>query len=269
MSAADKAALVDTVYGTSLYARTATGTKRIVDGREIVLYGDSAVGTGLLTLHTADTAVGAILTHGCALIMVRAFNNNAGGVVDKVDDTVGALTNADATADTLLGVNACYAVLNSDSILRTYSYAIAVAKTSIGTGLVTAVRHICGKAGLNTAYEVVLSLNHAAGTVAGYESNLFYNVCRLNTEDSGDLLSGTVTAGNTEVGLVGGLFCKGLCIAVASAEAARAAVSAGQTVTDSYRGLVLFDTEEHTRKCKKNRTYYCNTQKKKGRNKNR
>ena len=269
MSAADKAALVNTVYGTSLYTRTASGTERVVDGREIVLNGDSAVGTGLLTLHTADTAVGAILAHRCALIVVGAFNDNARGVVEKVDDAVGTLTNADAAADTLLGINACNAVLNSDSILRTYRNAVAVAKTSIGTGLVAAVCHICGKAGFYTAYELVLSFNHAAGTVAGYEGNLFYNVCRLNAEDSGDLLSGTVTAGNTEVGLVGGLFCKSLCIAVTSAEAARTAVCTGEAVTDSYRGLVLLDTEEHTRKSEKDRTYYCNTQKKKGRNKNR
>ena len=85
---ADEAAFVDAMYGTNLYACAAAGAKIVVDGRKVVLYGDSAVGTGLLALHTADTSVLAVLTYVCALIVVRALNDNTLGIVDKVDDTV-------------------------------------------------------------------------------------------------------------------------------------------------------------------------------------
>ena len=244
MSSADEVALVDTMNGTSLNAGATACAKVVVDGREIILYGDSAVRTGLLTLHTADTAVGAILTGVNTLILVGALNNNAGGVIDEVDDTVGTLAYADAAADTLSGINLCYAIVDGDSALRTNYRAVAVAEAGEGTVLVTAVCHICGTAGL-VALVVALSGSCVTGAVAGNVSNLFYNVLSINTEDSGDLLSGGVTAGNTEVGLVGSLFGQSLCIAVTARVSAGAAVGAGQTVTDSEGGLVLLNSEEY------------------------
>ena len=57
MSSANKVTLVDAVYGTSLGACAAAGTEIVINGREVVLYGDSTLRTGLLALHTADTAV--------------------------------------------------------------------------------------------------------------------------------------------------------------------------------------------------------------------
>ena len=244
MSSADEVALVDTMLGTYLYAGATAGAEVIVDGREIILYGDSATGTGLLTLHTADTAVGAILTGENTLILVGALNNNAGGVIDEVDDTVGALAYADAAADTLSGINLCYTVIDGDSVLRTNHSAVAVAEAGEGTELVTAVRHICGTAGL-VSLVVALSGGSLTGAVAGNVSNLFYNVSSLNAEDSGDLLCGIVTAGDTEVGLVGSLFGQSLCVAVAARVSAGATVGAGQTVTDSEGGLVLLNSEEY------------------------
>ena len=244
MSAADEVALVDAMYRTSLNAGATAGAKVVVDGREIILNGDSAVGTGLLTLHTADTAVGAILTGVSTLILVGALNNNTGGVIDEVDDTVGALAYADATADTLSGINLCYAVVDGDSTLGTNYRAVTVAEAGEGTVLITAVCHICGTAGL-VALVVALSGSCLTGAVAGNVSNLFYNVLSVNTEDSGDLLSGGVTAGNTEVSLVGSLFGESLCVAVTSRVSAGATVGAGQTVTDSEGGLVLLNSEEH------------------------
>ena len=77
MRAADKVAKMDTMHGAYLRTRTASGTKVIVDRSKIVLYGNSTVGTGLLTLHTADTAVRAGGAGLCALIVVRAFYNYA------------------------------------------------------------------------------------------------------------------------------------------------------------------------------------------------
>ena len=70
MRSADEVALVNAVYGTYLNTCAASGAKRVVDSSEIILHSDRAVRTGLLTLHTTDTAVGAILTYVCALIVI-------------------------------------------------------------------------------------------------------------------------------------------------------------------------------------------------------
>ena len=263
---ADEAAFVDAMYGTNLYACAAAGAKIVVDGRKVVLYGDSAVGTGLLALHTADTSVLAVLTYVCALIVVRALNDNTLGIVDKVDDTVGALSYTDTAADTLLGVNSGNAVLNFDSVLRTNNSAVTVAKTSIGAESVAAVRHISGEAGL-VALVVVSLFNNVASAVAGNVCNLLYNVGRLNSEDSRNFLSGTVTAGNTEVSLVGNLFCKSLSIAVTSRVAARSTVCTGEAVTDRYSGLILFNTEEDAGNSKKNCAHNADAEENQGRNK--
>ena len=267
MCAANEVALVDTMDGTYLYARATAGAEVVIDGREIVLYGDSTLRTGLLTFHTADTAVGAVLTYVCTLVIVGALDNHAYGVVEKVDDTVGALAYADTASDTLLRINASHAVLYGDSVLRADFSTVSVAEAGEGAELVTAVRHVGGAAGL-VSLIVVLLLVDFAGTVAGYECNLFNNVLSGNAEHSRDLLSGAVTAGNTEVSLVGRLFCKSLCIAVTAGVAASTAVSTGETVTDSNGSLVLLHAEENARESKESSTYDSNTNENEGRNKN-
>ena len=267
MSAADEVALVDTVNGTNLCTSATAGTKIVVDSGEIVLDGDSTLGTGLLTLHTADTTVGAILTGESTLILVGALNDNAGGVVDEVDDTVGALAYTDATADTLAGVNVSYAVFNGNSLLGTNSCTVAVAKACEGAVLVTAVSHVGGKAGLVTLV-VALSGCSVARTVAGNECNLLNNVLCLNAEDGRDILCGAVATGHTEVGLVGRLFSKSFSIAVASGVTARATVSTGQAVTDSNSGLVLLDSKEYACQGEQSGTHDSDADEDEGRNKN-
>ena len=200
--------------------------------------------TGFLTLHTADTAVFAVLTCLSALIVIGALYYNADSIVYKMDNTVGTLSYTDAATDTLLRVNTCNAVLDLDSVLGTNCRAVAVAKTSVVADSVTAVSHVSGKTGL-VALVFVFLFYYVASAVAGYESNLFYNVLCLKSENGCDLLGSAVTAGNTEVGFACYLVSKSLCIAVASGVAASAAVSAGKTVTDSESGFILFDSEEH------------------------
>ena len=252
VSTADKTALVDTVYGTNLNARATSGTEIVVDGSEVILNGDRAVRTGLLTLHTADTAVGAVLAHVCALVVVGAFNDHAYGIVEKMDNAVGTLAYANATADTLLGIDASYVILNGNGVLRADLGTVSVAEAGEGAELVAAVRHICGTAGLLSLVVVLLQVD-AAGTVAGYECNLLNDVLCLNAEDGCDILCGSVTAGNTEIGLVGGLFRKSLCISVTSGVAASSAVCTGQTVTDSNCSLVLLYCKERGGNRKKHR----------------
>ena len=69
MCSTDEVALVYAVHGTYLSTLSATGAEVVVYGRKIVVDGDCAVRTGLLTFHTADTAVGAELTCHSTLIV--------------------------------------------------------------------------------------------------------------------------------------------------------------------------------------------------------
>ena len=69
MRSADKVADMDTVNGANLRTLTASRAKLVVDNRKIVLNGNCTVGTGLLALHTADTAVRASRAGLCALLV--------------------------------------------------------------------------------------------------------------------------------------------------------------------------------------------------------
>ena len=262
MRSADEVTLVDAMHGTNCRTLTASGAEGVVDGSEVIDNLDSTVRTGLLTLHTADTAVGAELSCHGALVVVGAFDYHTGGILDKVDNAVGTLSYADATADTLSGVNSCYTVLHGDSILGTSHSTVAVAETRVVTYLVTAVNHVCGETGL-VSLVLELSVGHVAGAVARNVSDLLDNVCRLNAEDSGDLLSGRVATGHAEVGGLGSLVGESLGIAVTAGEATRTAVCTGEALTDSYSGLILLHRKEYCGEGEK----YCaeerNTEKKK------
>lgn len=137
--AADETALVNTMNRANLNALCTTCAKRIINGREVVNHSNSTVGTGLLALHTTDTAVGASLSCNGALIVVRAFYHNSGGIVDEVDDAVGTFANTDATTDTLAGVYVSDAILDGNSILGTYSRTVTIAKAGKIARLVTTI----------------------------------------------------------------------------------------------------------------------------------
>ena len=267
MCAANEVALVDTMDGTYLYARATAGAEVVIDGREIVLYGDSTLRTGLLTLHTADTAVGAVLTYVSALIVVRALYHNAGGIVDEVDDAVRTFSHADTAADTLTGIDLSYLVLDGDSVLRTNLSAVAVTKTCEGTELVAAVRHISGAAALETA-ELISSLYSLTGAVAGNVSNLLNYVLSLNAENGCDALSSGVTSGHAEVGRGGSALGESFSVAVTARVAAGATVSAGESVTDSGELLIFLDTKEVIGKGKKYSANERNTEEDSNRNNN-
>ena len=89
MSSADKVPLVDTMNGANLCTLTASGTKIVVYGCEIVNHGDSTVGTALLALAASDTTVGTYLAHLGALLVVGALYYGTGGVLYHLDDAVG------------------------------------------------------------------------------------------------------------------------------------------------------------------------------------
>ena len=157
-----------------------------------------------------------------------------------MNDAVGTLSYTDSATDTLSGVDSCYTILDGYCILGTNLHAVAVSKTSIVAESIAAICHICGETGLVTLILEFL-FYYIASAVTSNVSNLFNYVYRLNTKDGGDFSCGTVTAGDTEVGLVGRLVRQGLGIAVTSGISARATVCAGKTVTDSYCSFVFLD----------------------------
>ena len=59
MRAADKVALVDTVYGADLGTSAAARALRVVYRCKVIHYVDGIVRTGLLALFAGDTAIGA------------------------------------------------------------------------------------------------------------------------------------------------------------------------------------------------------------------
>ena len=213
MRAADKVAEVDTMHGASLRTRTASGTKVVVDRSKIVLNGNSTVGTGLLALHTADTAVRASRACLCTLVVVRAFYNDSCGVFDKVYDSVGTGACANATADTLGRLDLSNATLHGDSAIRAGGGAVTTAKTGIRTKLLARVEKVLDTAAVIAAV-LVLLLCRITRAVTGNVCNFLYNVLGLNAKDSRNAAGGAVAAGNAKVGRANCTLCKSLCISV-------------------------------------------------------
>ena len=181
MSAADEVALVYAVNGTYLDTSSAACAKVVIDSSKIVFYSDCSVGTGLLTLHTANTTVRAVFTCYSALIVVRALNNHASGVFDKVNDSVGTFASAYSAADTLAGIYSRNTVLNSYSVFRTNLNAVAVSKTSERTEFITAISEIGIQTGFVTDI-IVLFGRYVARAVTSDVSHLLDNVLSLKTE---------------------------------------------------------------------------------------
>ena len=105
MCAANKVAFVNAVNRTNLFALTATGANRIINNRKIVDNLNCTIRTSLLALHAANATVGTIFASLCSLCVVRTLNHYAGGIIDKMDNGVGAGTYANAASNTLAGIN--------------------------------------------------------------------------------------------------------------------------------------------------------------------
>ena len=139
----------------SLCALTATVAKRIIDHGKIVGNLDGTVGTNLLTLHTSDTTVGAVLASLRPLFPVGALHYHAGGIVGQMYNALGALTHTNTATDTLGVVDLCHSVVYGDRLLRANRSTVAAAKTSIGAKLIALIGRIEGMAGLLTLIVVL------------------------------------------------------------------------------------------------------------------
>ena len=99
MCAADEVALVYAMNGTNRNALAAAGADREVYNGKVVYNLECAVRTGLLTLHTADTAVFALLAGNCTLLVVRALDYYASGIDYELYNLLGAGVNAYSAAN--------------------------------------------------------------------------------------------------------------------------------------------------------------------------
>ena len=254
MSSADKVTLVDTMNGANLCTLTASGTKIVVYGCEIVNHGDSTVRTALLALAASDTAVGTYLAHLGALLVVRALYYYTGGVLYHLDDAVRTCARAHSASDTLDRVDlGNTALVNADSLGGAHTHTVAVAKAGEGTAAVAGEAHISRTAGCRTVV-IVLSLFLGAVAVTSNVSNHLNNVLSLNAEDCCDLASGRVAAGDTKVGLVGISVTERLSVAVTARVATGTAVCTGEALTHGCDLFVFLYAEEHGCERKKHRT---------------
>lgn len=253
MCSANKVAFVDAMNGTNLFTFTATGAERIVDNRQIIGNRDRSVRAGLLTLHTANTAVGAVFACLCTLIVIGAFNHYARCIVDEMNNGIGARAYTNAASNTFTRVNMSDAVFYCNCVLRTNRRAVPITETRVCTELITVVRHVCGITGL-LSLVIILSLYCVAGSVTGNVSNLLDNVLGFHTENACDLFCSAVTAGNAKIRFITGSLCQSLCITVTAGISASAAVGTGETIANCRNRLVLFDAKELVGYRQKHRT---------------
>lgn len=233
------------MYGTNLYAGATAGAERIVDGRQVIDNSDRAVRTGLLALHTADTAVGAYLTCNSALIVAGALNNDSAGLGEHVDDALRTGLSTKATTDTSNGINLSNAVLGIDvnSVLRTNSHTITVAETSEGTLSVTGEGKLNCLTGLNSVVNV-LSVLCLALAVTTNESNLLSNVACGETHDLCNLSCYVSTTGSTEAGVIGLALGESCGVAVTTREATSTTVRTGKAITNCSSTLIYLNSKE-------------------------
>lgn len=246
MRAANEVAEMNTLRRTHVVTDSATRAFVVIYGGKIVVEGDGTVRTLLCTEAATDASVLTNLTNLGTLVVVVTLDNYTLGVLDKMNDSVGALLCTKAATDTLLRVDDGDALfgVNADSVSRANLHTVAVAKACKGTFSVAGEEHICSCAGSGTGVRI-FSLLGTARAVAGYVSNHFNNVLRLNAHNGRNIASDTVATGHAERSLVGYTLGKRLRISVTAGKAAGAAVCAGQTVADSESLLILLDGEEH------------------------
>ena len=139
MRAADKVSFVYTMDRAYCDALRAARAKSVVYSCQIVFDLYSAVRTGLFALHTADTTVRADLSGESALVVIGALNDHSRGIVYKLDNIIGTFAGTYSTSNAFSWINMRYTVEETDSILGTYPYTVAVSKTSKGTSLVAAI----------------------------------------------------------------------------------------------------------------------------------
>ena len=135
MSATDEVSEVNTFHRAYVVTGSAAGTLRVIYSSKIVFNLNCTLGTALFTLSAGDTAVEANLSYLSTLVVTRALNDNARGVVNKMDNVIGTSLGTKTAAYALSGVNLGNSLFRIDAnrISGANLYTVAISKASKGT----------------------------------------------------------------------------------------------------------------------------------------
>lgn len=241
---------VNTSYGTNLMALAAADALIVIHLSTEVFNRYRLGRTGLHTLHTADAACLTLLSCLRTLVVVFAKHRSLFGIKrEKLNKTSGAGFDAHLTGTALVRVNAGNTVADEYGIIRADLYTVTKAYTAVNTVLGAAKKLSCNFAG---AYAAVFKLffNIMAVTLTHNSCNgRNYLPCR-KAHYLSNFLCRTVTAGDTEVALLGFTLCKGIGIAVTACVAAGAAIGTGETGTDLFGFFVNGNCKNGRSDCK-------------------
>lgn len=230
----------------------AAGTFFVVDSCDVVLDGNSIVGTVLFALFTADAGVFAGFL-GCRTLIVGAAHYGNYSVTGMEGDYIlGTSLNAHSAADAVLGVDVSNTAFDADGIGGAGREAVAAANASVNAGVMAAVNLGYRLAGGNTVV-YGFSRGSGAGAVTLYKSHLRLFGFNFNAEKLRKLFRHGNRPGDTEIR------CRfteshGFRVAVTAGIAAGTAVSAGQTFTNLCGFLLLLNSEEMRSQNKQNGT---------------
>ena len=237
---------MDGVNGASFNAESAACALGVIEKGKVIVHSDRAVGAGSCTLGASDTAVGAHLASDRALVVVRAADSDDGAVFLHLDGAVRAVLGAESAARAEARDDLCDAVCDDDSLVGTSSRAVAKTYAGVGADVFAFPVFSSFFTSLEAVTEMLFILfGGFAGSVASDVSEHFDGLARLNAENGCYFLRCSIAAGNAEIGFGDLSLGKSLGIAVASAESAGTAVSAGKSITYCEEFLVLLYTEEY------------------------
>ena len=131
MGAAKETALVNTSNRANTLASSATRALVVINYGKVVYKGYGAFGTALRALSASDATVCAVFANVSTLLVAVALNGNALGVLDEMNESVGADANANSATNALGGVDVSDAVFGN-SYSRSGASLRAVAITKAG-----------------------------------------------------------------------------------------------------------------------------------------
>ena len=236
--------------GTLFGAFAAIGTQVHINGGQIVDNLSRAIGTGALALFAADTAGLADLTGVCTLVTAGAAYISSRRGRNDIDQMIGALLGAQATADAKSTVNHRDAFYDRDRAIGADRNTIAIAQTAVAAASAALVKGVAG----NTGFRALIIHNISRNVlIAGAfdHSDLGNNAFAGNAHDLTDLLGGGSSAGDTQIGF--GTGNNSRRIGVTAGIAAGAAVGTRKLCADLGHALIRLDSEKFGRN-RKNQT---------------
>lgn len=212
----------------TFYAVAATNALGLIHISHKVFDVNGVMLTGLLTLHTANTANLALLTYlGALVVALAAYNGFLMIQRCQINNALRASVNANFAGLATQGVYfGNTAVIDVNGIIRAGVDAVSVTKAAVGTGFAAGIQLRCGFAGKNTCV-----IHHLfcifMSAVTKNNGSLRYTFSSRNTQDFGNAVNGILSTRGAEGAVGASAFGKGRCVTGAAGEAAGTAVGAG------------------------------------------